>query len=62
MAGLTPLPGLLTLVPQDMRPAAARPAGEEPGRAGGESCDVGGPASRGTASPSPWVETSTPSP
>lgn len=45
LAGLTPLPGLLTLVPEDMRPAAYA-AGDQPGGGARKSGHVGEPASR----------------
>jgi putative zinc finger protein len=49
LAELTPLPGLLTIVPQDMRPAA-RTAGAEPGRAARGTGPVGEPGGRREAS------------
>ncbi len=46
LAGLAPLPGLLTLVPEGMRPAPARMAGEQPGPAAPQTGRAGGLASR----------------
>jgi putative zinc finger protein len=45
LAGLAPLPGLLTLVPEDMRPPAHQPGGE-PGRATGETGPATAPRGR----------------
>lgn len=45
LAELTPLPGLLTLVPEDMRPATTRTAAEQSGLAA-RAGRVGEPASR----------------
>lgn len=45
LAGLAPLPGLLALVPEDMRPPARQARGE-PGRAAGDNGHVSEPARR----------------